>query len=227
MVSSITNITFERPAAEQTVPTQLKVRTVASIDTNGVVAVDYFFGLNPDAVAEVHSATITVGATGDLYILETTDPTLTAPFTAVYRQRAGDTASLIAARLAERINLSPHVRATASAGIITLTSEFPGRDLTVGKAGSTDEAKIVLAVVTNASGTEVERRVARHESQMTVASNTTDPQRSGIPNVETRTFFYQVNGTTALNPNVEFRKVSTGNTVTLDAFQTDANILRP
>lgn len=228
MVSNVANITYARPAAEQTVPTILRARTsVVSVDANGVATIDFLVNLNPAAVAEVQTATITAGVAGDLYILETTDSVLATPFTAVYRQVTGDTASIIAARLAERINLSPHVRATASGAVITLTSEFAGRDLTLSKVGSTDEAKISFASVTAPSGTFVERRVARHELRMTVSSNNTDPERSGIPNVETRTYFYQVNGTTALNPNVEFRKVSAGNTITLDAFQIDAEIPRP
>jgi hypothetical protein len=161
MTSSIGSISY--PASQPDLTVTIPFKKVRKQITEGGVVKDVLeawadFG---GAVSQVNTITITAGSTGNDYLIGISDGTNDAIVS--YVQQSGDTATVIAARLLEEINGVPSASAlvsgTASANVLTLTSDLPGVTITYDVSGSTTPGNIVVAQTTAASGTAKMRKI--------------------------------------------------------------------
>lgn len=170
-----------------TMDVTLQTSTVFSQAANGNDVVEKFINLNPDAVAQVETITITTSVpVVDSYFRVAIDDVGTANdrvYTLEFLTASGLTAPQIASRLAELINTNPDLRAVAVTNTIVITGATPGASTgaftcTVGCFAKTDNSavagKIATVTTTPASGTGKVRKLAKFEVQL--ASNNGTPE---------------------------------------------------
>lgn len=118
------------------------------------VKITQMINLDPSAVEEVTTLTITAGVTNDLFAVTIAGDTY------IYKQKAGDTADIVATELAKRADANPKVKATAAANVVTLTGVVAGETLAITDGGSTTPANMTIAETTAASGTAKYRKLS-------------------------------------------------------------------
>jgi len=154
-------LTFNRPKLSQTAPASVVSECRVATPNENQVKVEQYISLDPSAIIQTSTVTITAGATSDVYSLAiagdapptsgTSNVTL-APGTALYRQKNADTPTIIAQNLAKQLNEDPRVNAKASNGTITITGAVAGLAFTLDNAGSTAVGNVTIATTTPASG---------------------------------------------------------------------------
>jgi hypothetical protein len=217
---------FSRPRVSNTVEATLATRIETTISAAGVVVLNYYASLDSSCVAEVDTITIAAGSDGDLYAIAVSDDVLIQPQYAVHKMSAGQTAAQIATALAAQLNGFQTIKALAAADVITVTSEIPGRTLTISVADSTTPGNLTVAQTVAPSGTSIERKVAVAEVKPSVKDVAGNPEKNGTVSFLGRVFHMDTDGMTVLNPSAGFGLLGTDSLRTLDAFQTAAGIAR-
>lgn len=144
--------TYNRPISNTTASvTLVKEYRLATPSTGKTIRIQEFQSHDPTAVAQVDTATVSLGTTGDFYVLEVEDGTTAASYAAI--QEATDTAATLAAKFAAAIDAHPGIRAKASGAVITLTGVIPGTAIAYDETSSTTPGNLALANTTAASGT--------------------------------------------------------------------------
>lgn len=155
-------ITYDRPrsaAATESTTLASEFRLVQPLDSNSnpvdnAVEVEWWQELDPAAVAEVSTVTITAGTDGDYYTVSVDDGTTSEAYT--YQQVTGDDADAIASKLAKRLDLHPGIRAEidgTTANQINVTGVVAGTALAIDESASTTALNVTVAETTAASGT--------------------------------------------------------------------------
>lgn len=154
---SVGTITYDRPNNTAVTATTLETDYQISFPQTNRIRISQFLTLDPAAVAQVSTVTLSAGSTGDDIAIHLT----VGATTWVYRHKkaAGDTVTTMAAFLATLINTNPNVSATSALGVITITSAIPGQAFTLANTDSTTAGNVVIASVTANSGTALHRKV--------------------------------------------------------------------
>lgn len=148
----IGSIGYERPIAKTSSPTELETEYQIEPGENpNEINIKQYMTFDPDAVAQVDTVGISLGAEGDYYVIEADDGVVSEAY--AYRQTANDTASTVASKLAQRIDLHPGVRAIASDSSIILTGVVPGLPIAYDNSDSTNSTNITLMSNTAPFGT--------------------------------------------------------------------------
>jgi hypothetical protein len=214
----ISQIEYDRPKSSTVTPTMLKseYRIVPSAAPN-TIKISQYISLDPTAVEQEDTITISAGGMGDIYAVKITDDSIEETFH--YIQSGGDTASVIASRLARRLDLHPSVRATAVNNIITVKGAVPGNAYTVDITDSTVDTNLVVASVKVASGTPKHALICDVLVEWKVDT-------MGYPCAHFNTDFFDGNPTNPIKVYSLGPATMKGNN-NLDDIQTAQGILRP
>lgn len=197
MTSSVGSISFPKQQPDLTVTRASKiVRRQITEDSKSKDVIEFWVDFG-GAVAQVNTLTITAGTTGDDYIVDISNGTVSA--IATYTMQTGDTATIIASRIAEEINglasTSALVSATVAGAVITITADNPGVAITYDVSESTTPANLVVAQTTASSGVAKMGKVSEVKIYFEIPSGGRNQQ------IVTQTIFY-----TGANPAVEVRR---------------------
>lgn len=220
-IQTVGSLEYNRPRTSQTVGTTLNTSyQILPPTTANETSEDVYFDLDPDTVKQVDTLTISAGVLDDLYTVSISDGTTTDIYT--YRQEAADTPTIIAASLAQLLDLHPGVRVTSAAGVITVTGVHGGVTITIDVSASTTPGNIVLANVTPASGTPLFVKVATITTQKAL----TDADiNTGFPRITMVTEYYDGDPVTPVV--LSTKEVYTTGPKNLDTMQTENSIVRP
>lgn len=152
---AVATITYNRT---QVTPTTIVTEYRRSSDAvNGNrQKIEQYMGLDTSAVAQVSTATITLGAANDDYVVAVTSENNTKFYR--HRQIAGDTAEYIAECLATIINTHPAVATKTEGNVITMTAAIAGLPFTADSTGTTTPANATIATTTPSAGTPKHRK---------------------------------------------------------------------
>jgi hypothetical protein len=166
---SVGTLSYDRPANSTVTATTLETDYQISFPSANTVRITQNLTLDPAAVPQVSTVTLSAGSTGDDIAIHLT----VSSTTWVYRhvKAAGDTVTTVAAFLATLINTNPNVAATSALGVITITSAIPGQAFTLANTDSTTAGNVVIATTTANSGTALHRKVAEIDVAFTVNTN--------------------------------------------------------
>lgn len=220
-IQNVGSLAYDRARSSTTIETTLNT-TYDIITPPGPnqTSEDVYFDLDPTTVAQVDTLTISAGVADDLYTVSIGDGTTTDIYT--YRQEAGDTDAIVAASLAQLLDLHPGVRAVAAAAVITITGAHGGETITIDPSASTTPGNAVVASVTAASGTPLYVKVANITTTKELTSNGT---LTGFPRFTMTTTFYDGDDTT---PVVLLTKpIYTTGPRSLNEIQVNNGILQP
>lgn len=213
--SNTSTVTYDRVTSSTTATTVKTRSEVESVGTDGVTKQVFTITADDAAVANVYTVTVTAGSVDDVYYVKVVDNVNATPCPpAVYLQATGDTATTIANNLVQLLNANPLIRATNAAGVITVTSEYPGRELTITNTKSTTVGNVVISEVTPESGVATTRKLCDLYTKLI----TND---AGYVEVQGRVDTYDVDGSTVLTTG-SYGRVGSQHTKTLNAFQADA-----
>lgn len=216
------SLSYGRPRTSATLPVTLATsyEILPATDPNET-SEDFYMDLDPDTVAQVSTITIAAGSTNDLYTVSIADGTTTNIYT--YRQEAADTATIIAASLAELLDLHPGVRVTSATNVITVTGVHGGVVITIDVSASTTPGNAVVATPTAAVGTPLFVKIAT----VTTTKILTEASAgvNGYPRVIMSVSFYDGDATTPLV--LATREVSTTGPLSLDTIQLNNDIAQP
>lgn len=161
-------ITYPRPVETSTQQVTLETEYRIDTATGNQVKTEWYMTLDPGAVPQVSTVTITAGSTGDDYVISLTSNAVTKAYR--HKQEAGETATAIATFLATLINTNPAVKATNAAGVITITSLVPGQAFTLANTGSTTTGNVTIATTTANAGTSLHRKIGEATVTFSVSS---------------------------------------------------------
>lgn len=166
---SVGTISYDRPANSTVTATTLETDYQISFPSANTVRITQNLTLDPAAVAQVSTVTLSAGSTGDDIAVHLTVNATTW----VYRHKkaAGDTVTTMAAFLATLINTNPNVAATSALGVITITSAIPGQAFALANTDSTVTGNVVIATPTANSGTALHRKVVDVDVAFSVNTN--------------------------------------------------------
>lgn len=212
---SVGTISYDRPANSTVVATTLETDYQVSFPSANTVRITQNLTLDPAAVAQVSTVTLSAGSTGDDIAVHLT----VGATTWVYRHKkaAGDTVTTMAAFLAMLINTNPNVSATSSAGVITITSAIPGQAFTLANTDSTTAGSVVIATPTANSGTALHRKIVELDVAFTVNTNK-------FPTITLGGNWY--NGAASPVVALPVSVLTTSGPKSIDTYQTDAGIAR-
>jgi hypothetical protein len=210
-------LVYGREKNVSTVETTLETEyRIDSLTVGNRVRTEWYMTLDPAAVPQVSTVTITSGVTNDDYVVILTVDAVARAYR--HKQVAGDNAASIASFLATLINTHPAVKAVAASGVITITSLIPGQAFTIANTGSTTVGNIVIATTTANSGTTLHRKIG--EVDLTFTINAT-----GFPVASVSGRWYDA-ASLPVQRQVFGPLVGVGYS-TIDALQTAAGISRP
>lgn len=218
-MSQITgNLSYLRPRASSTTSTELaQSYQVDSPQANRLMVI-WNSNLDPNAIAQVDTLTVTAGTVGNSYSVGVTvDSDLELYEIA---QETGDTATEIAVRLAALINTHPGVSASADTGVITVTGAVPGQAVTLDVSGSTTPGNLVIANVGAAAGTAIVGRIATFQLDFTYVSG-------GIPKLTVSPAFYDGMAGNPVALTSQPGSATIQGSKSLDAIQTANGVSRP
>jgi hypothetical protein len=212
---SVGTISYDRPANSTVTATTLETDYQISFPLANRVRITQNLTLDPAAVPQVSTVTLSAGSTGDDIAIHLT----VGSTTWVYRhvKAAGDTVATIAAFLATLINTNPNIAATSAAGVITITSAIPGQAFTLANTDSTVVGNVVIATTTANSGTALHRKVADIDVTFAVNANK-------FPTITLGGSWY--NGAASPVVVLPVSVLSTSGPRSIDTLQTDAGIAR-
>jgi hypothetical protein len=212
---SIGTISYDRPANSTVTATTLETDYQISFPLANRVRITQNLTLDPAAVPQVSTVTLSAGSNGDDIAVHLT----VGSTTWIYRhvKAAGDTVTTMAAFLATLINTNPNVAATSSAGVITITSAIPGQAFTLANTDSTTVGNVVIATTTANSGTALHRKVADIDVTFAVNANK-------FPTITLGGSWY--NGAASPVVVLPVSVLSTSGPRSIDTLQTDAGIAR-
>lgn len=212
---SVGTLAYDRPANSTVVATTLETDYQVSFPSANTVRITQNLTLDPAAVAQVSTVTLSAGSTGDDIAVHLT----VGATTWVYRHKkaAGDTVTTMAAFLAMLINTNPNVSATSSAGVITITSAIPGQAFTLANTDSTTAGSVVIATPTANSGTALHRKIVELDVAFTVNTNK-------FPTITLGGNWY--NGAASPVVALPVSVLTTSGPKSIDTYQTDAGIAR-
>ena len=212
---SVGTISYDRPANSTVVATTLETDYQVSFPSANTVRITQNLTLDPAAVAQVSTVTLSAGSTGDDIAVHLT----VGATTWVYRHKkaAGDTVTTMAAFLAMLINTNPNVSATSSTGVITITSAIPGQAFTLANTDSTTAGSVVIATPTANSGTALHRKIVELDVAFTVNTNK-------FPTITLGGNWY--NGAASPVVALPVSVLTTSGPKSIDTYQTDAGIAR-
>lgn len=212
---SIGTISYDRPANSTVTATTLETDYQISFPLANRVRITQNLTLDPAAVPQVSTVTLSAGLNGDDIAVHLT----VGSTTWIYRhvKAAGDTVTTMAAFLATLINTNPNVAATSSAGVITITSAIPGQAFTLANTDSTTVGNVVIATTTANSGTALHRKVADIDVTFAVNANK-------FPTITLGGSWY--NGAASPVVVLPVSVLSTSGPRSIDTLQTDAGIAR-
>jgi phage tail sheath gpL-like len=209
-------IDYNRPKNTSTIATNLGSEYQITTTTENTITIDWFLSLDPTAIAQVSTVTISAGTLNDEYALTVTSGGSASEY--MHKQVAGDTATTIASFLATLINTNPNVQAVSAGAVITVTSLIPGQAFTLANTDSTTPANVVIATTTANAGTAINRKIA--EANVVFSASTT-----GFPVITLSGQWYDGSATPVLLQ--AFGPLTgTGNN-SLDSIQTAQGIARP
>lgn len=154
---SVGTITYDRPNNTVVTTTTLETDYQISFPQTNRIRISQFLTLDPAAVAQVSTVTLSEGLTGDDIVVELTVGANVWHYR--HQETAADTVTTMAAFLATLINTNPNVAATSALGVITITSAIPGQAFSLANTGSTTAGNVVIATTTANSGTALHRKV--------------------------------------------------------------------
>lgn len=157
------SIVFPVPVAPTSVTSKTEVKIVTATSPTLGATVEFWADIQGGAVGQVNTLTVTLGTTGDVYAVSISTGLAADPEIYSVVQETGDTATILAARLAKDLNNDSRVEAKNVAGVITVTGTTAGQAITISanpETLTTTPANLVLALVTAASGTSVYRKLA-------------------------------------------------------------------
>jgi hypothetical protein len=212
---SVGTISYDRPANSTVTATTLETDYQISFPLANRVRITQNLTLDPAAVPQVSTVTLSAGSNGDDIAVHLT----VGSTTWIYRhvKAAGDTVTTMAAFLATLINTNPNVAATSSAGVITITSAIPGQAFTLANTDSTTVGNVVIATTTANSGTALHRKVADIDVTFAVNANK-------FPTITLGGSWY--NGAASPVVVLPVSVLSTSGPRSIDTLQTDAGIAR-
>ena len=212
---SVGTLAYDRPANSTVVATTLETDYQVSFPSANTVKITQYLTLDPAAVPQVSTVTLSAGVTGDDIAVHLT----VGATTWVYRHKkaAGDTVTTMAAFLAMLINTNPNVSATSSAGVITITSAIPGQAFTLANTDSTTAGNVVIATPTANSGTALHRKIVELDVAFTVNTNK-------FPTITLGGNWY--NGAASPVVALPVSVLTTSGPKSIDVYQTDAGIPR-
>jgi hypothetical protein len=220
---SATTIQYDRPNSSVTTSTTLPSEFRKVTSNADTIKYEVYSTLNPDNVAQVDTITITAGVVSDVYAIEVDDGTTAR--VGAYIQQTGDTAAIIATRLAEVLDLHPGVQATATNNVITLTSLIAGTSIAYDNAQSTTIGNAVIASVDAAVGTPIHRKLADFSVKRTLVTTGSGELKKDYESYQLSVNFYDGANpavlTTAQGP------VSLTSTLDLNTIQVDNGIAQP
>ena len=153
-------IGYDRPKLEETIATNLQIRSVFNRVSGTQVRIDSY--LNPDGDVVRQEDTITIdslGNAGDVVGVTIDDGTDTLPYAHI--QQTGDTTASIASHLARLIDSSPAAAASASGSTITVTGVLGGQPLTFSDiTDPINGAGVTIANLVTASGSASDFKIA-------------------------------------------------------------------
>lgn len=154
---SVGTISYDRPNSSTVTSTTLETDYQITFPQANRIRISQFLTLDPAAVAQVSTVTLSAGSTGDDIAIHLT----VGSTTWVYRhvKTSSDTVTTMAAFLATLINTNPNVAATSNLGVITITSAIPGQAFTLANTDSTTAGNVVIATPTANAGTALHRKV--------------------------------------------------------------------
>lgn len=212
---SVGTISYDRPTSATVTATTLETDYQVSFPSANTVRITQNLTLDPAAVAQVSTVTLSAGSNGDDIAVHLT----VGSTTWVYRhvKAAGDTVTTMAAFLATLINTNPNVAATSSAGVITITSAIPGQAFTLANTDSTTVGNVVIATTTANSGTALHRKIVDLDIAFSVNPNK-------FPTITLGGSWY--NGAASPVVALPVSVLTTSGPKSIDAYQTDAGIPR-
>ena len=212
---SVGTISYDRPANSTVTATTLETDYQVSFPSANTVRITQNLTLDPAAVAQVSTVTLSAGSTGDDVAVHLT----VGSTTWIYRhvKTSSDTVTTMAAFLATLINTNPNVAATSSAGVITITSAIPGQAFTLANTDSTTVGNVVIATTTANSGTALHRKIVELDVAFTVNTNK-------FPTITLGGNWY--NGAASPVVALPVSVLTTSGPKSIDTYQTDAGIAR-
>lgn len=215
MVATSGIITYNRPQNSATTPTELETEYRISSPSGNAILTEVFMTLDPDNVAQVSTVTLSLGSAGDEYAIAIA----VGADSWVYRhkQTASDTTVSMAAFLAAIINTNTNVKASASSGVITITSLIPGQAFTPTVTESTTAGNLVVATPTANAGTALHRKIGQMIATFSV-------NNLGFPQISTSGSWYNGASVPVLQQN--FGPLLGVGNATLDSIQTAQGVAR-
>jgi hypothetical protein len=212
---SVGTLSYDRPTSAIVTATTLETDYQISFPSANTVRITQNLTLDPSAVAQVSTVTLSAGSNGDDIAVHLT----VGGTTWIYRHKkaAGDTVTTMAAFLATLINTNPNVAATSAAGVITITSAIPGQAFTLANTDSSTVGNVVIATTTANSGTTLHRKVVDLDVSFTVNTNK-------FPTVTLGGNWY--NGAASPVVVLPVSNLTTAGPRSIDTLQTDAGIPR-
>lgn len=212
---SVGTLAYDRPANSTVVATTLETDYQVSFPSANTVRITQNLTLDPAAVAQVSTVTLSAGVTGDDIAIHLT----VSGTTWIYRHKkaVADTVITMAAFLATLINTNPNVAATSSVGVITITSAVPGQAFTLANTDSTTVGNVVIATTTANSGTALHRKIIELDVAFTVNTNK-------FPTITLGGNWY--NGAASPVVALPVSVLTTSGPKSIDTYQTDAGIAR-
>ena len=214
---AIAKVSYKRPRTEITSDVELRTefRLVAP-EFENQVKIEQYIDLNSTATAQEDTITITAGNEDDIYTISVEVDGQQESYS--YQQSSTDTASSIATKLARRIDLDSHVRATASGIVITLVAVEAGVEVQYDNVASTTLSNSVIGNVTSASGSAQKALINTVKLNFDVDAN-------GIPEVEVLGNFYSGSPTAPVTIN-NYGPLPAKGSKSLDEMQTEAGVNR-
>lgn len=209
------SLTYDRPNSSTTTPVTIKTDYATSVPVADKTRITQYYNLDPDAVAQVSTVTLSAGSTGDDIAIHLT----VGATTWIYRHKktSSDTVTTMAAFLATLINTNPNVYATSALGVITIKSAIAGQAFTLANTDSTTAGNVVIATTTANSGTALHRQVAVVDVGFSINVNK-------FPEITLSGNWYDGAASPAVALPIASLKVAGPKSV--DTLQTDAGIAR-
>ena len=220
---STSTIVYDRPNSSAVTSTTLPSEFRKVTSTADTVKYEVYSTLDTDNVAQVDTITITAGTVTDVYAVEVDDGTTTR--VGAYIMQTGDTAAIIATRLAEVLDLHPGIQATATNDVITITSVIPGISVAYDNTQSTAVGNAVIANTTANAGTAIHRKMADFSVKRTLVTSGSGATKKDYESYQLTVAFYD-----GANPAVLVTTqgpIALTSTLDLNSIQVDNGIAQP
>lgn len=158
------SLTFNRPKLSTTAPATVLAEYRLASPAENQAKIEQYISLDPAAVSQQSTVTIAAGTVGDIYAITVggdapptagSSSSTLASQTYLYKQKTGDTPTIIAKALAALIDSDPRVTASSSTGTITVTGAVSGLAFTLDNTGSTTVGNVTIPPVTRAASGSV------------------------------------------------------------------------